>query len=104
MLKNEGETMLESEDASLDETEAPMDHDEVTNGRRPTHRGPHHLPREDQNGVVLHRRFCARRPGADFLQYFLVRKFASSRKNLVEHGNESRFLHFHIFPLYLSVG
>ena len=44
MLKNEGETMLESEDASLDETEAPMDHDEVTNGRRPTHRGLLHLP------------------------------------------------------------
>ena len=44
MLKSEEETMLESEDASLGETEAPMDHDEVTNGRRPTHRGPLHLP------------------------------------------------------------
>ena len=44
MLKSEEETMLESEDASLGETEAPMDHDEVINGRRPTHRGLPHLP------------------------------------------------------------
>ena len=57
-------------------------------------------PREDRAGVVIHRRFRTRRPGAYILEHFMVRKFASPRKNLVEHRNESRFFHFHVFSLY----
>ena len=59
-------------------------------------------PREDRTGVVIHRRFPTRRPGAYILEHFMVRKFASPRKNLVEHRNESCFLHFHVFPFYHS--